>query len=41
LAIGTGQMETLKPEQRRDALEQAKRSAQPGDRPMITTHLLA
>jgi len=41
LTIGTGQMERLKPEQRRDVLEQAKRSAQPGDRPMITTDLLA
>jgi predicted RNA-binding Zn-ribbon protein involved in translation (DUF1610 family) len=40
-AISTGQMEKLDPEQRRDALEQAKRSAQPGARPMITTYLLA
>ena len=39
--IGTGQMETLKPEQRRDALDQAKRSTPPGGRPMITTYLLA
>jgi ribosome-binding protein aMBF1 (putative translation factor) len=41
LTIGSGHMETLKPEQRRDALKQAKLSAQPGDRPMITTRLLA
>jgi hypothetical protein len=29
-AIATGQMEKLEPEQRRDALAQVKRSAQPG-----------
>jgi hypothetical protein len=40
-AIATGQMEELEPEQRRDALVQAKRSAQPGTRPMINTYLLA
>jgi predicted RNA-binding Zn-ribbon protein involved in translation (DUF1610 family) len=40
-AITTGQMEKLEPEQRRDALDQAKRSAQPGARPMITTYLLS
>ena len=40
-AIATGQMEKLEPEQRRDALNQARRSAQPGARPMITTYLLA
>ena len=40
-AIATGQMENLDLEQRRDALNQAKRSAQPGARPMITTYLLA
>ena len=39
--IATGQMDKLEPEQRRDALEQAKRSAQPGARPMITPYLLA
>lgn len=39
--IATGQMETLKPEQRREALDQAKRSARPGARPVITTYLLA
>jgi ribosome-binding protein aMBF1 (putative translation factor) len=33
--------EKLEPEQRRDALARAKRSAQPGARPMITTYLLA
>jgi hypothetical protein len=40
-AIATGQMEKLEPEQRLDALVQAKRSAQPGTRPMINTYLLA
>jgi hypothetical protein len=40
-AIATGQMEKLEPEQRRDALVQAKRSAQPGTRPIINTYLLA
>jgi hypothetical protein len=40
-AIASGQMEKLEPEQRRDALKEAKRSAQPGARPMIITHLLA
>jgi hypothetical protein len=40
-AIATGQMEKLEPGQRRDALVQAKRSAQPGTRPMINTYLLA
>jgi ribosome-binding protein aMBF1 (putative translation factor) len=39
--IATGQMETLEPVQRREALDQAKRSARPGARPMITTYLLA
>jgi hypothetical protein len=39
-AIATGQVERLEPEQRREALDQAKRSAQPGTRPMITTQLL-
>jgi predicted RNA-binding Zn-ribbon protein involved in translation (DUF1610 family) len=40
-AIAAGQMDKLEPEQRRDALVQAKRSAQPGTRPMIDTYLLA
>jgi hypothetical protein len=40
-AIATGQIEKLEPEQRRDALLQAKRSAQPGTRPVINTYLLA
>jgi predicted RNA-binding Zn-ribbon protein involved in translation (DUF1610 family) len=39
--IATRQMERLEPEQRRGALDKAKRSAQPGARPMITIHLLA
>jgi hypothetical protein len=41
LAIATGQMDSLEPEQRRDALNEARRSAQPGARPVIITHLLA
>ena len=40
-AVGSGQFEKLEPEQRRDALDEVKRSAQPGARPMITTYLLA
>jgi hypothetical protein len=40
-AIATEQWQRLAPEERRDALDQAKRSAQPGARPMITTYLLA
>ncbi len=39
--IATGQMEILEPEQRREALDQARRSAPPGARPVITTYLLA
>ena len=39
--IATGQMKELSAEQRREASDQAKRSAQPGTRPMITTYLLA
>jgi hypothetical protein len=31
----------LDPDERCDALDDAKRTAQPGARPMITTHLLA
>jgi hypothetical protein len=38
--LATGQLERLDAEERRGALELAKRSAQPGDRPMITTYLL-
>jgi hypothetical protein len=34
------QLQTLEPEQCRDALDKAKRSAQPGARPVITTYLL-
>jgi hypothetical protein len=40
-ALATEQWQRLEPEQRRDALDQAKLSAQPGDRPMITVYLLA
>jgi hypothetical protein len=39
--IATGQWDKLKPEQRRDALDEAKRSAPPGARPIISTYLLA
>jgi ribosome-binding protein aMBF1 (putative translation factor) len=41
LDIASGQMERLEPEQRLAALDEAKRAAQPGARPVITTHLLA
>jgi hypothetical protein len=34
------QLQTLEPEQRRDVLDKAKRSAEPGARPVITTYLL-
>jgi len=39
--IATGQLEKLEPEQRRNALDEAKRSAQPGARPLIAIYLLA
>ena len=39
--LATEQWQRLEPEQRRNALDQAKHSAQPGARPMITTYLLA
>jgi hypothetical protein len=39
--ITTGQLQRLEPDERRDALDQAKRSAPTGTRPMITTYLLA
>jgi hypothetical protein len=39
--ITTGQWQRLEPEERHDALDQAKRSAPPGTCPMITTYLLA
>jgi hypothetical protein len=39
--VATGQLKKLGPEQRRDALDQAKRSAHPGARPMITDYLLS
>ena len=38
--VATGQLQRLEPEQRRDVLDQAKRSAQPGARPLIRTLLL-
>jgi hypothetical protein len=39
--LATEQLQRLEPNKRGDALIKAKRSAQPGDRPMITTNLLA
>jgi hypothetical protein len=39
--FATGQLQKLDPEQRCDALDQAKRSAHPGARPMITDYLLS
>jgi hypothetical protein len=39
--IASGQMQQLEPEQRRDVLDKAKRSALPGARPLIRPYLLA
>jgi hypothetical protein len=39
--LGSEQWQRLDPEERRDILEDAKRSAQPSARAVITTHLLA
>jgi hypothetical protein len=39
--IGAGQLWSLKPEQRRDILDRAKRSAPTGARPLIRPFLLA
>jgi hypothetical protein len=39
--LAAGQLQKLEPEQRRDVLDQAKRSAAPGARPMITDYLLS
>jgi hypothetical protein len=39
--IATGQWQRLEQEERGDALSRAKRSAQPGARPVITPYLLA
>jgi hypothetical protein len=38
--IATGQLRKLEPARRRDVLEQAKRTTEPGVRPVITTYLL-
>ena len=38
--IAAGQWRTLEPEQRRDILDKAKRSAQPGTRPLIRPYFL-
>ena len=38
--IAAGQWRTLEPEQRRDILDKAKRSAQQGARPLIGSYLL-
>lgn len=39
-ALATEQMKKLEPEQRRKALDRAKRSAVPGTRPLINSYLL-
>jgi hypothetical protein len=39
--IATGQLQRLVPERRRDVLDQAKRSAAMGARPLIRPYLLA
>jgi hypothetical protein len=39
--IATGQLRKLEPDQRGDVLDRARRSAQPGVRPVITPYLLA
>jgi predicted RNA-binding Zn-ribbon protein involved in translation (DUF1610 family) len=39
--VATRQLQELEPEQRRDVLDKAKRSAQPGARPLISPFLLA
>ncbi len=39
--LATEQLPRLEPDERSDALSKAKRCAQPGVRPMITTYLLA
>jgi hypothetical protein len=38
--IAAGQLRRLEPKQRRDVLDKAKRSAQPGARPLIRPYLL-
>jgi hypothetical protein len=39
--LDTEQLQRLEPGERRDALDTARRSVQPGTRPVITMHLLA
>ncbi len=39
--LTTEQWQRLEPEERCDVLDEAKRSAQPGARPVITTNLIA
>jgi hypothetical protein len=39
--LGTEQLKRLEPDKRIEILKKAKRCAQPGARPMITTYLLA
>ncbi len=39
--LTTEQWQRLEPEERGDVLDEAKRSARPGARPMITTNLIA
>jgi len=38
--LATEQLQRLEPEQRAEALNKAKRCAQPGARPIVTTYLL-
>ena len=39
--LATGQLQKLEPEKRGDVLDKARRSAEPGARPMITDYLLS
>src|SRR5258708_15323280 len=39
--LATGQLQKLEPEKRGDVLDKARRSAEPGARPVITPYLLA
>ena len=39
--MATGQLQRLEPDQRGDVLDKARRSAEPGARPVITPYLLA
>jgi len=39
MVITAGQLQSLELKQRREILDRAKRAAQPGERPIITTYL--